>query len=358
MLLVGEAGVVIPGVTGPLIKLQAPVPTLGVLAAMVAVPEETQAESGLPALEVVGGCVMVMLTLAPDAVQGLLLIVQRTTTGPTPPVCVKVEEPLAGLLKVPVPPLTMLHAPVPTLGVLPPNAALVPLAHIICALPTVEVVGGWLMLMLTLAVEAGQGALPVIVQRTTTGPAPPVWVKVAFGLLALLKFPVPPLTTLHAPVPTLGVLPPRPALIPLAHIVCAPPTVAVVGGCTTVMIILSEVAVQTPLLIVQRSTTGPAPPVWVNVEVGDAALLKVPVPPLTTDQAPVPNAGVLAPNAALVLFAQTDISAPAKAMEGTVQKLRRPNRKLPMSTAASSHIDNTQLPFGSPVNPLRVCSGA
>jgi len=55
MLLVGEAGVLMVAVTGPLMKLQAPVPTLGVLAAMVAVPLETQVDRLLPALAVVGG---------------------------------------------------------------------------------------------------------------------------------------------------------------------------------------------------------------------------------------------------------------------------------------------------------------
>jgi hypothetical protein len=83
-----------------------------------------------------------MLTLAVLAVQAPLLIVQRTTTGPVPLVCVNVEVPLALLLKVPAPPLTTLHAPVPTEGVLPPRLVLVPLAQIVCAPPTVAVVGG------------------------------------------------------------------------------------------------------------------------------------------------------------------------------------------------------------------------
>ena len=78
-------------------------------------------------------------------------------------------------------------------------------------------------------VEAVHGAL-LMVQRTMTGPAPPVWVKVAFGVAALEKVPVPPLTTLHAPVPTDGVLPPRPVVVPFAQMVCAPPVEAFVGG--------------------------------------------------------------------------------------------------------------------------------
>jgi hypothetical protein len=86
------------------------------------------------------------------------------------------------------------------------------------------------MVMVTLAVEAVHGEL-AIVQRTTTGPLPLVWVKVAFAVLASgLKVPAPPLTTDQLPVPVVGGLPPRPAVVPKAQIVCAPPTVAAVGG--------------------------------------------------------------------------------------------------------------------------------
>ena len=86
------------------------------------------------------------------------------------------------------------------------------------------------MVIVTSAIDAVQGELE-IVQRTTIGPAPLAWVKVAPGVVALgLKLPVPPLTTDHAPMPVVGALPPRPAVVPRTQIVCAPPTVAVVGG--------------------------------------------------------------------------------------------------------------------------------
>ena len=173
---------------------------------------------------------IVMVTFAVEAVQGALPMVQRSTIGPIPVRCVKVAlgTELFGL-KVPVPPLTTDHAPVPTLAVLPPRPAVVLSAQIVCALPTVAFVGGWLIVIVTSAVEGVHGAL-LMVQRTTTGPVPPVCVKVAFGVFALEKVPVPPLITDHAPVPVVGVFPPRPAVVPIAQIVCAPPTVAVVGG--------------------------------------------------------------------------------------------------------------------------------
>jgi hypothetical protein len=85
------------------------------------------------------------------------------------------------------------------------------------------------IVIVTSAVESVQAPFE-IVQRRTTGPIPPVCVKVAFGILALgLKVPVPPLTTVHIPVPLEGVFPPKPAVVPKSQIVCELPTVAAVG---------------------------------------------------------------------------------------------------------------------------------
>ena len=149
-------------------------------------------------------------------------------------------------------PLTTLHAPVPTAGVLAARVA-EPVLQMAWSLPALAVVGGWLMVTVTLAVLGVQAPL-LMVQRSTTGPVPPVCVKVELPLAALLKVPVPPLTTLHAPVPLVGVLPPRLVVVPLAQMVCAPPTLAVEGGAVTVMVTFDVLAGQGLLLIVQRST--------------------------------------------------------------------------------------------------------
>jgi len=85
------------------------------------------------------------------------------------------------------------------------------------------------MEIVTSAVDAAHGAL-LMVHRAITGPVPPVWVKVAFGEAALENVPVPPLTTLQAPVPMVGEFPPRPVVVPFVQIVCGPPTVAALGG--------------------------------------------------------------------------------------------------------------------------------
>ena len=87
----------------------APVPLVGVLAASAVETALIQIVWAGPAFEVVVAGVMLMVTSAVLAAQGLLLIVQRSRTGPVPPVCVKVEVPLVELLNVPVPPLTTLH---------------------------------------------------------------------------------------------------------------------------------------------------------------------------------------------------------------------------------------------------------
>ena len=71
--------------------------------------------------------------------------------------------------------------------------------------------------MLSSANVEAQGAL-VMVQRTTTGPAPVAWVKVEVGLAALLKEPVPPLCTVQAPTPGLATLPPKEPVVPNAQI--------------------------------------------------------------------------------------------------------------------------------------------
>ena len=79
MVVLGDEAVVMVAVTGPLTWLHAPVPTLGVLAAMVALPGEEQMLWVGPALAAVGVPLATTVTSLVLAVQGLLLIVQRNT---------------------------------------------------------------------------------------------------------------------------------------------------------------------------------------------------------------------------------------------------------------------------------------
>ncbi len=161
-------------------------------------------------------------------------------------------------------------------------------------------------MIVTSAVLAAQGLL-LMVQRTTTGPAPPVCVKVEVPLAELLKVPVPPLTTLQAPVPELGVLPPNAAETPEVQMVCVPPTVAVVGRARTMIATSSGLELHGLLLMVQRRLYVPAA-VGVNVAVGDEMLLSWAVlalgDPARMDQAPVPCVGVLAASVVETLLMQ------------------------------------------------------
>jgi hypothetical protein len=122
-------------------------------------------------------------------------------------------------------------------------------------------------------------------------------VKTALGSFAFgLNVPVPPETTDHVPVPTLGALPPREEVVPSAQIAWSAPTVAGVGWASSVIVTSAEESAQGGFEIVQRRTTGPAPEVLVKMAFGSFALgLNVPEPPETTDHVPVPTVGVLPP---------------------------------------------------------------
>ena len=136
---------------------------------------------------------------------------------------------LAFGLNVPAAPaVTIVHVPVaPPAGVLPPRPAVVPPAQMVCGPPAVAV-GCCLTVMITSANESAQGGLEIVHLRVIV-PAPLVGVNVAFGVLAFgLNVPVaPPVTIVHVPVPEDGVLPPSPAVVLPAQIVCGPPAVAV-----------------------------------------------------------------------------------------------------------------------------------
>src|SRR5205809_735423 len=169
--------------------------------------------------------------------------------------------------------------------------------QMVCAPATVAVVGGAFAVIVTSAVDAVHGELEIVHRRTKFPAPPPVWVKVAVGVVLLgLKVPVnPPVTIDQAPVPVVGVFAPRPAVVALMQIVCGPPTVAVMVGAVAVLVTSAVDDVHPEFEIVHRRTKFPAPPpVWVKVAVGVVLLgLKVPVnPPVTIDQAPVPVVGV------------------------------------------------------------------
>lgn len=104
-----------------------------------------------------------------------------------------------------------------------------------------------------------------------------------------------PLTTVHCPEPTAGVLPAR--VSEELHIVISSPAFAGVGGATSVIVTSSvDTGQSAPLVIVHRSVyVNPGVPV--KDAFGAEVLSKVPPVPLTTDQVPVPDEGVFAARA-------------------------------------------------------------
>ena len=123
MVVVVEPGVVIVGVEGPLTKVHVPVPTVGVLPAIVADPPVVQIVWSGPAFDVVGDATNVMTTLSVVAVHGALAIVHVFVYTPTTDaVAVEVEE--FALENVDVPgPEVCVQVPVPVVGVLPASVA-------------------------------------------------------------------------------------------------------------------------------------------------------------------------------------------------------------------------------------------
>jgi len=113
------------------------------------------------------------------------------------------------------------HDPDPTVAVLPASVAVV--AHTVWSAPAAAVVGLSILVMVISSDVAVQGAL-VMVQRNTFAPTPkPVSPEV--GELGVVTVPAPE-TRVHEPVPTVGVLPARVAVV--AHTVWSAPAAATV----------------------------------------------------------------------------------------------------------------------------------
>jgi hypothetical protein len=234
IVVVGDEGVVI--VPAPLTRVQVPVPTVGVLPAIVA--ELLHPDCVGPAFAVVGEATPVIVTVEVEGVHGGLLIVQVNTFGPTPnPVTPEVGE--EGVVMVPVP-LVSVHAPVPAVGVFPASVAVVP--QTLCAGPAFDVVGVETPVIVTVEVEGVHGGL-LIVQVNTFGPTPNP-VKPEVGEDGVVMVPV-PLVSVQVPVPTVGVFPASVAVVP--QTVCAGPALDVVVGPEGCVIVIVAVPGQ-PLL--------------------------------------------------------------------------------------------------------------
>jgi hypothetical protein len=140
--------------------------------------------------------------------------------------------------------------------------------------------------MTTSSMEGVQPA-PLIVHLKVAVPAiSPVTPDVGLAGVVMVAVPV---TTVHAPVPLVGVLPARVAVA--AHTVWSAPALEAVSPPLTLMITSSVDDVQGELLIVHLKVLAPTPnPVTPEVALVGVVIVAVPV---TTLQVPVPAAGVL-----------------------------------------------------------------
>ena len=101
----------------------------------------------------------------------------------------------------------MLHAPVPTEGLLPARVTIVnpQVDDPVWSAPALAVVGFWLNVITTSSVDAVHGLFEIVHLKVYDVPAVPA--KVEVRLVGVVIVPPVPLTMLHVPVPTVGALP-------------------------------------------------------------------------------------------------------------------------------------------------------
>jgi hypothetical protein len=209
----------------------------------------------------------------------------------------------AGVVTVAVPDTTD-HAPVPLVGVLPARVAVVP--HTDWSAPALAV-GAAVLTMTTSSVDGVQPE-PLIVHLKVTEPTTkPVTPDV--GLVGVVTVAA-PVTTVHAPVPLVGVLPASVAVA--AHTDWSGPAADAVKPPLTVMTTSSVDEVHDPLAIVHLNVFAPTPnPVTPDVALPGVVIVAVPD---TTVHVPVPLVAVLP--ASVAVEAQTVWSGPAAAVVG------------------------------------------
>mgnify|MGYP001592676019 CR=1 FL=1 len=197
--------IVVAGLVGVLIvplpesNVHTPVPTIGVLAAMIA-PAVTQTVWFGPADEIDGTAFVVMVMLAVDEVHGGLLIDQVSTVVPTvSPVTVVLAT--SEFVMVPGPE-TFIQLPTPAPGTFPAKVTEPVVTQIVWLGPALAIEGAATPVMVTLEIELAQGAFEIVHLKTLL-PTPNPVIVVA-GLVGVVIVPLPE-SNVHAPVPAVGV---------------------------------------------------------------------------------------------------------------------------------------------------------
>jgi hypothetical protein len=260
---------------------------------MVVVVHVTTVVPVLLVMPAVGGWLNVITTSSVDAVHGLLEIVHLNVYV-EPAVPLKVDVALDAVVIVPPVPLTMLHAPVPTVAALPARVTVVnPQVDVpVWSAPALAVVGAGLKVISTSSVVAVHGLLDIVQRNVYVEPAVPE--KVDVRLDGVVIVPPVPLTILQAPVPTEGLLPARVTIVnpQVDAPVWSAPALAVVGFWLNVITTSSVEAVHGLLAIVHLNVyVVPAVPEKVDVLL--VGVVIVPPVPLTMLHVPVPTVGAL-----------------------------------------------------------------
>ena len=140
---------------------------------------------------------------------------------------VKVDVPEVDELNVPVPPLTMLHAPVPFNGVLPPSEPLVKVPQRFCVAPMVAVVGVAELVIVTVLSDGVQLPL-LIVHLNTYTPGITLVTVVLYNVALVIAGVFGPLTRVHNPAAGDGLFPAR-VIVTWLHWFCAGPAFDATG---------------------------------------------------------------------------------------------------------------------------------
>jgi len=162
-----------------------------------------------------------------------------------------------------------------------------------------------------------------------------------------------PATTVHVPVPEVGVFPAKVDVITL-HKIWSGPAAAEDGVEATVMFTSSVDAGQDALEIVHLSVTDEPAESPVTVDVGDAGVVMVQEPE-TIDQVPVPVVGVLPANIVLVTLHKL-WSGPASATVGAASTVTTTSSEVePQLPLEIVHLKVVEAPI---VRPLTVDVGS